>query len=221
MSGSPKSTLRSVGHRRLSGWEASVDETLWRREASMQTSERELVARCRAGDIDAYSHVYACYERQVFRYAYHLLGHREDADDIKQETFLRAYKAIHGFRCEATLQTWLLKICGNLCRDRLRSWERRNVDYHAQEDMEVEQTALRDDPYQIVARSQTGELIFTALRNMPAPQREVIVLYDIEGLSYAEMAVVLDCSPVSIKMRVFRAHRALRERIGALQEPAE
>ncbi len=68
------------------------------REATIQTEEEQLTARCRAGDADAFSLLYARYERQVFRYAYHLLGHREDADDIKQERFLRAFQAIRNFR---------------------------------------------------------------------------------------------------------------------------
>src|SRR5205807_4760918 len=93
-------------------------------EAFVHKPEDTVVARCRAGDLDAFGQVYAEHERHVFRYAYHLLGSREDADDVKQETFLRAFRAIAGFRADCSMRTWLLRICGNLCRDRIKSRER-------------------------------------------------------------------------------------------------
>src|SRR5690349_17299729 len=96
----------------------SMEMTLQQR--TQATAEQELIARCRAGDLDAFGLIYARHETSVFRYAYHLLGHHDDADDIKQETFLRAYRAIGTFRGDASMHTWLLKICGNLCRDRVR-----------------------------------------------------------------------------------------------------
>src|SRR5579871_2152635 len=188
----------------------------------MQVAEDQLVSRCRAGDLDAFAQVYERYERQVFRYAYHLLGHREDADDIKQETFLRAYQAIGNFRSESSLQTWLLKICGNLCRDRMKSWDRRKVLY----DSRLEQDCLRGDPeavdpHVIVARSQMTETIFRALRGMPASQREIIVLHEIEDLSYEEIAGILGCSRTSVKLRLFRARRCLKERVASLLQTRE
>ena len=87
------------------------------RGVTMQATDEQLVARFRAGDIEAFSLVYAQYERHVFRYAYHLLGQREEADDVKQETFLKAYQALSKLRNDCSLHAWLLKICGNLCRD--------------------------------------------------------------------------------------------------------
>jgi RNA polymerase sigma-70 factor (ECF subfamily) len=180
-------------------------------------SEEELVTRCRTGDLEAFSLVYARYAPQVYRYAYHLLGHREDADDIKQETFLRAHQAIAGFRSEASLQTWLLRICGNLCRDRIKSWERRKVCY---DDRISGEGPHRDthalDPQEVVERAETKAIILRALHGMPAAQREVLVLHDIEGLGYPEIAHILGCSSASAKLRVFRARRYLKERVNAL-----
>ncbi len=185
----------------------------------VSASEDLLAARCRAGDPDAFGEAYALYERQVFRCAYHLLGHREDADDIKQETFVRAFQSIGKFRGDSSLQTWLLKICANLCRDRIKSWERRSVSYDAGASGEDTQDArLSADPCALAEQSQMAEIVFQALRGMPAAQREVIVLHDIEDLNYQEMSVVLGCSAVSCKLRVFRARRSLKERVLALQK---
>jgi RNA polymerase sigma-70 factor (ECF subfamily) len=185
----------------------------------MQGTEDQLVARCRAGDLDAFAQVYAQYERQVYRYAFHLLGHRDDADDVKQETFVKAFLAMPGFRSEASLQTWLLKICGNLCRDRIKSWDKRKVQYDArlEQDM-LPGDAFAEDPMHVVARSQMTETVFLALQGMPAAQREIILLHEVEDLSYEEIANVLGCSRTSVKLRIFRARRCLKERVASLMK---
>jgi RNA polymerase sigma-70 factor (ECF subfamily) len=167
--------------------------------------------------MDAFAQIYAQYERQVFRYAYHLLGHRDDADDIKQETFLKAYQAIGSFRSEASLQTWLLKICGNLCRDRMKSWDRRKVTYDST--LREETLGVSDesgDPALIAERSEITDTIFRALRAMPEAQRVILTLHEIEDLDYEEISGILGCSRTSVKLRIFRARRALKERVSAL-----
>ena len=183
----------------------------------MQVTEDQLVARCRTGDLDAFAQVYAQYERQVYRYAFHLLGNRDDADDIKQETFVKAFLAMPGFRSESSLQTWLLKICGNLCRDKIKSWDRRNVHYDARLEQDtLPGNAYAEDPMHIVARSQVTETVFRALQGMPAAQREILLLHETEDLSYEEIANVLGCSRTSVKLRIFRARRCLKERVASL-----
>ena len=115
--------------------------------ALMLRTETDIVARCQQGDLDAFKELYTLHEQQVYRYAYHILGHREDADDIKQETFLRAWQSIGRFWREASMQTWLLKICANLCRDRLRSWDRRKVQYDSTlATTHCQHTLSEDDP---------------------------------------------------------------------------
>lgn len=186
----------------------------------MPGAEDQLVTRCRAGDQDAFAQVYAQYERQVFRYAYHLLGNREDADDIKQETFLRAYQAIKSFRSESSLQTWLLKICGNLCRDRIKSWDRRKVVYDSTlRDEQLGASGESEDPLAIVQRNEMTDTIFRVLRGMPEAQRIIIVLHEIEDLNYDEISAILGCSRTSVKLRLFRARRALKERVTSLMKP--
>src|SRR5207248_140110 len=121
------------------------------------------------------------YERPVYRYAFYLLGHEDDAADVKQETFLRAYHRIAGFRGDAVLLTWLLKICVNMCRDRLRSRERRHLPF----DASLRQLPLDDsgiDPAEAAERAETVRTILRAIGGMPEPLREMIVLHEIEGL---------------------------------------
>src|SRR5215831_13112939 len=157
-------------------------------EASVHRPEDALVARCRAGDLDAFGQVYSENERHVFRFAYHLLGNREDADDVKQETFLRAYRAFPSFRNDCALRTWLLRICGNLCRDRIKSRDRRKeilFDPATVPDGMIED-AHAVDPHDVLERSQTSAAVRSALRGMPVDQRDIIILRDMEDLSYEE-----------------------------------
>lgn len=192
-------------------------DMLWEREAKGDNPDQTLAVRCRSGDREAFGHLYTIHERAVFRYAFHLMGNREDADDVKQETFLRAYQAIEGYRNEASFRTWLFRICSNLCRDRIKSWERRNVAYHADFSSEIEQYESPDEsPHRIVERAQTLQIIMNALQHLPVAQRELIVLHEIEGLDYIDIGTILGCNRVSVKLRVFRARRMLQERVQAL-----
>src|SRR5258708_17763970 len=99
-------------------------------ESGMQSAEESLLARCRTGSLEAFGELYARYEQAIYRHAYHLLGDAEEAHDVRQETFLKAFAAIGSFRGEIGLKTWLLLICTNLCRYRQRtSQRRREVNY--------------------------------------------------------------------------------------------
>ena len=94
-------------------------------ELNVQLSDQELIERCREGDIDAFGQVYARYERMVYQFVYHMLGDPDDADNVKQDTFLKVYRSLPSFRGQCGLLTWLLKVAANLCRDRLKSRARR------------------------------------------------------------------------------------------------
>ncbi len=186
-------------------------------EARMQVAEADIITRCQQGDLHAFEVIYAQHERQVYRYAYHLLGNRDDADDVKQETFLRAYQAIGRFRRDASLQTWLLRICGNLCRDKIRSWERRKVaatDLYAEENQRP--TPPESDPAYIVEKSETTDMILRTLNGLPSLLKEAFILHELEGFDYTEMATILECSSASVKLRVFRARKMLKERVQPL-----
>jgi len=187
---------------------------------TLQRPEEGVLARCRAGDLDAFGLVYDEHERHVFRFAYHLLGKHEDADDVKQETFLRAYRAIGNFRGECSLRTWLLRICANLCRDRMKARDRHPevlYDPLVAPDWFTDHS-LVVDPHAVAERSQALQIIRRALRGMPVDQREIIVLRDMEDMSYEEIAGILGCSRSSVKLKLFRARKRLRERVESLMQ---
>ena len=184
----------------------------------VQFSDQELVARCRRGEVEAFEELYARYERPVYRFVYHMLRNADDADDVKQDTFVKAYRTLPGFRGECSLQTWLLKIAGNLCRDRIKSQSRRG-------EMELlpeyegslpDRSSFGSDPAHQMERKFMQGAVHRVLGGLPQPQRELIVLRDLEGLSYQQIAEVLGCSVASVKLRLFRARRGFKDRMESL-----
>jgi RNA polymerase sigma-70 factor (ECF subfamily) len=183
-----------------------------------EVSERDLVQRSRAGDVDAFGHLYLRYEGVVFRHAYRLLENADDADDVRQETFVRAYQSLAKFRGDATLKTYLLAICGNLCRDRHRQRVRRPEREYG---LTVPETLASfsaslscdggENPLHRIERAAACERVQEALRRLPPAVREILLLRHVEDLSLDEIALILNCSRLSAPVRLFRARQQFKE----------
>jgi len=184
----------------------------------VQHSDQELITRCQCGDLEAFGQIYERYERAVYRYAYHMLGDPDDADDVKQDTFLKAYRTLPGFRGDCSLLTWLLKVTGNLCRDRHKTRVRRGeVALLPELQGDLPDLSVRGaDPADLLERKDLHATLYRVLAGLPDAQRELIALRDIEGLSYQQIADVLDCSVASVKLRLFRARRGFKDRMESL-----
>ncbi|WP_309723200.1 RNA polymerase sigma factor [Armatimonas sp.] len=152
--------------------------------------------------------LYTRHGAQVFRHAYFLLGSRDDAEDILQETFLRAHKALGNFATRSSHQTWLLRICTNLCYDHQRQKLR-----HQSAESALPIPSLQPDPAELAAQSETTQRLLRVLDGLPLADRTVLVLHLLEGLDYSQLAQVLDCTRPGAKMRTLRALRRLRERV--------
>ena len=192
-------------------------------EGSMAETDAQLIALCRAGDVDAFGRIYERHERALFRHALYLLGQREDADDVKQETFLRAFRMMSTFRNDYNIRAWLFKICGNLCCDLLRRRQRRP---QISLDSETAACCLADeaqsnDPIRIAERSDTVAAFLQVLQGMPVQQRQAITLYLLEGFGYDQIAEILGCARGSAKMRVLRALEQYRERVASYMREKE
>ena len=108
------------------------------------------------------------------------------------------------------------RICHNLCRDKLKSWEQRNLAYDGGNAQEWERTDERENPANLAEKAELSALVLKALSGLPPAQREVIVLHDVEELDYGAMAEILGVSRVGVKLRVYRARKLLRERVEKL-----
>ena len=173
--------------------------------------EDALVARLRQGDHRAFEELVIAYQHRVFGVALRMLGNRAEAEEIAQETFLRAHRALPEFRGDARLHTWLYAIASRLCLNRLASAHRRLV----QGDDEALAAAPADEP-SAAARLERAELdaaVREAISALPEERRIVVVLRDLEGLSYEEIAEVLDLEPGTVRSRLHRARLDLKAKL--------
>lgn len=193
-------------------------------ELGKQTDTDEaLVKKARDGDFGAFELLFERHRVTVYRFAYQMNPRRDDAEDIVQEVFVRAYQNLHRYRDEAKFTTWLLRIAMNLCTDRGRMSQRRTA---LEQQEAVGALAWMtcgdvDDPVQNLEQERRKEALRKALNALPAHHRSVIVMRDIEEREYAEIAQILGCTLGGAKLRVLRARRALRDRVAPLigEEP--
>ncbi len=188
----------------------------------MSLPQSSLLERLRAGDVDALADLYDTHAEAVFRHAYHLLGREEDAHDIRQETFLCAWRSIGSFRGDCALKTWLFTICTNLCRTHSRKAHvRRETGLEALPSLRQEQSTHYPDPFDAVSDAQMAAVIHRVLDHLPASAREIIVLRDVEGLPMEEIARIAGCTRASAAVRLFRARAMLRMRVKAILAEGE
>lgn len=186
----------------------------------MEIPDDPVLARCRAGDVDAFGLLYAEHEVAVFRHAYRMLGCREDAGDLCQETFVRAFHGLSAFRGDCTVRVWLLRICTNLCRNALRTRSRRR-EVPLDQPTDAYPADACGDPAAAFEQQQRVALLHEALAALSPTHRELIVLRDLEGLSSGEIAAIVGCSVASVPVKLFRARSGLKRQLMRLLREKE
>ncbi len=178
-----------------------------------------LVERVRAGDLAAYDTLVRKYERQIFRIAQHITQNREDAEDVMQDTFLKAYEKLDQFQGNAKFYTWLVRIAVNESLMRLRK-RRTAKTVSMDEELETEEGSLPRDfadwapnPEQNYDNAELSEILRRTINGLPRGFRVVFVLRDVENLSTEETAEALGLSVPAVKSRLLRARLQLRERL--------
>ena len=167
-----------------------------------QDEERRIIAQVCAGDANAFEALVVAYQKQVYNLALRTVGNEEDAADMTQEVFLRAYRALGTFRGESKFSVWLYRLTTNVCIDFLRSRRRHPT---------VSLTAADEDDEQPLARSELRRAVVRGLDRLPDDARRILILRELDGLSYAEIGKVLRLEPGTVKSRLFRARRRLCE----------
>lgn len=183
------------------------------------SEETTLIERACHGELAAFDQLVLLHQQEVFAVAVRMLGNRDEAQDIAQETFVRAYRAIGAFRQEAKLSTWLVSITMNLCRNRRRWWarQRRVVTVSLDEPVELEEGVLTHDvadpappPSALAERREREQYVMAALKLLDEADRTVIVLRDLQGYSYEEIAGMLGIPLGTVKSKISRARWQLR-----------
>ena len=189
-------------------------------------TDEELVARSVAGDADSFNQLILRWERPIYALAYRTIGREEDARDIVQDTFLRAYRALPGFKGQAKFSSWLYRIALNLCRDWVRK-QRRTPTVSVPEGVELCDLASEQGPVEsiedLVARREMSRAVAQAMTHLPEEQRTAIILKEYHGLTFQEIADLQGCPLSTVKTRLYQGLSVLRralEQGGATSEKA-
>ena len=185
----------------------------------MQPDESELVERSKGHDLSAFNQIVERYQSHVFNLAARILGDRTAAEDVAQETFISAFRAIDGFR-GGSLRAWLLRIASNRSYDSIRSRKRRSENSldEALENPSFQVASKDPSPEQMALRGELRDEIQNAVLSLPPDQRAVVVMVDVQGLSYDEASEATGASLGTVKSRLSRARAAVR---GHLLERSE
>ena len=180
------------------------------------TREEELaiVQGVRAGDANAFETLVTAYEKTVYNLALRMVGNPQDAEDMTQEAFLKAYNSLDSFRGDSKFSVWLYRIVSNVCLDHLRKKNRRSTVSLSVEDDEGEEiqldipdTAL--SPEAMLEQKLTREAVRRGLQSLDEDARQILLLREIQGMSYEEIAQALSLESGTVKSRIFRARKKL------------
>lgn len=174
--------------------------------------DREVIERHRCGDAQAFDEIYQRFAEMVYNLAYRLAGSSEEAADLTQEVFLRVFRHLGSFRGGSTLKTWIFRITINHCRDRLSRW--RPLTQPIDDEVGGEEGwSLADPgrgPEELAVAADEGRRVADGLAHLPQPFREAVVLRDIEGLAYDEIAEILQVRVGTVRSRIARGRDQLR-----------
>ncbi|HOZ49499.1 MAG TPA: sigma-70 family RNA polymerase sigma factor [Candidatus Hydrogenedentes bacterium] len=193
-----------------------VEMDVPRRKANViAESESALVSRARSGDYAAFDELVQRYRNDVFALAYHFLRDREEAWDISQEVFIKAHRGLSRFRGDASFKTWLLRITTNQCKDRFKKRGLKTVSFDDAFRVDSSPSPLHS-PRHILEAKELGEAIDKAVAALPPKHQTAFVLREYEGLSYDEMAQVMNCSIGTVMSRLHHARRKLQHSLARM-----
>lgn len=181
-------------------------------------NEQNLIEKSKKGDADAFSELILAYEKKIISFTYRMLGNTEDAEDAAQEVFVKAYRAISGFDGKASFKTWLYKIASNVAMDELRKRKRRNSDktvslYTDSEDGEYELPLSneKDEPFEEARKNELQKVLQNAIGELKDEYRLVVVMRDVQNISYEDIAKTTGLSLGTVKSRISRGRLSLKK----------
>jgi RNA polymerase sigma-70 factor (ECF subfamily) len=182
----------------------------------MASSDEELVTLSQEGDLDSFNQLVLRWERPIYALAYRVIGREEEARDVAQETFLRAFRALKGFKGQAKFSSWLYRITLNLCRDWIRR-EKRTPIAQTPEGIDLIELAGEETPREtieeLIGRRELGRAVSKAMAMLPEEQRTAIILKEYHGLTFQEIAELLDCPLSTVKTRLYQGLSVVRKQL--------
>ena len=194
----------------------------------MDTADLLLVERCKQDDLDAYEALAARYRNRIQNYVARYSGCAADAEDLTQEVFIKAYLAIKKFRGQSSFQTWLYQIANNVCVDRFRRVKRERIAYSLDDPVGTEEGEVGREipdtargPEELAQSREVRDQVQKALTQLSEKLRPVVILHDLEGMRYEEIAEILKIPVGTVKSRLFNARMELRNKLRRYVEETE
>jgi RNA polymerase sigma-70 factor (ECF subfamily) len=182
----------------------------------MTLTDDELVAKSVGGDAESFNQLILRWERPIYALAYRVIGREEDARDVCQETFLRAFRALPGFKGQAKFSSWLYRIALNLCRDWIRRQRRAPV-MQMPEGIDPGELAAERGPVEsieeLVSRRELSAVVEEAMALLPEEQRTAIILKEYHGMTFQEIADMQGCPLSTVKTRLYQGLAVLRRHL--------
>lgn len=182
----------------------------------MGITDLELVNKFKSGNNQAFTELVNRYQHKIYNTTFRMLGNHDDALDIAQETFIRVYNNLKKFKAKSSFSTWLFTVTTNLCRDELR--KRKNnlktfsiSNYEQEMELEDNYNTIKNNPEEISLNKELQKIIQKKIDQLQSDQKTVIILRDVQGLSYKEIAKILGISMGTVKSRLSRARTILRD----------
>jgi RNA polymerase sigma factor (sigma-70 family) len=185
-------------------------------EPSAPADEGVLVQRAREGDLEAYDELVQRYQERIYATVYHMTSNHEDANDLAQESFIKAFQALKSFKGGSSFYTWLYRIAVNKTINFLKQRKNRihlslnDLDFNAEHDPDLVAFISDKTPRRDANLSELQEKLNTALMKLSEPHRLVVVLHDVQGLSHEEIAKVMECNIGTVRSRLFYARQQLQ-----------
>jgi RNA polymerase sigma-70 factor (ECF subfamily) len=185
-------------------------------EAPTPPEEMELVRRARRGDLPAYDELVRRYQERIYATVYHMTTNHEDANDLAQEAFIKAFQALRSFKGGSSFYTWIYRIAVNKTINFLK--QRRNksqmslddLDFNAEHDPDLVALVSEKTPRREVGLAELQEKLNAAMLRLSEPHRLVVTLHDVQGLSHEEIAEIMDCNIGTVRSRLFYARQQLQ-----------
>lgn len=182
----------------------------------MTDTEKIWLKKSREGDVDSFEKLIAKHQQKVYNIAYRMMGNEEDAKDAAQEALIKVYKNIGNFRGDSGFSTWIYRIAVNACKDELRK-KKHNV-VSMDKEMETDEGSFKHEfadqslkPDELLEQSELNEIVQSSIQDLPEQNRVAIILRDIQGFSYEDISKVLDCPVGTVKSRINRGRKLLKD----------
>lgn len=184
----------------------------------MEFTDGELIQRCRGRDLSALGELFQRYQKKIYSLAYRLMGNQEDAQDLVQDVFMRVYESAGQYQNRTPFSAWLYRVAVNLGIDRLRKRKREradSLDIPASEDYNLAVQLPDGDPSpeDLVVLQERKERIHSALAELDSHYRMILTLRDLEDFSYSEISAILGCSIGTVRSRLHRGRRLLKQKL--------